>query len=251
MKTFFSYYGGKWRGAMRYGPPRHDLVIEPFAGSACYSTRWEHPNVRLYDLSDDVCAAWEWLIHCSDDDVRDIPDDFLSNEEWAALPDGPRQVVYWNVGFGEPRMGKSLKSWYLHYTNTGERIGRLKSRKKAGGADCWWNRSVKARILRQKPLIRNWTIERLDYRDIPIEEAHWHVDPPYQDTPGRSYQHNKIDFDHLGEWCKSLPGAVDVCENDGADWLSFKPLYAISGMRGKRTKEVVWRKNSGELFPDL
>src|SRR5688500_5758691 len=37
MRPFLSFYGAKWRSAPWYGPPTHDVVVEPFAGSAGYS----------------------------------------------------------------------------------------------------------------------------------------------------------------------------------------------------------------------
>ena len=249
MRPFFSYYGGKWRGSKHYGPPRRDPVIEPFAGSACYSLYWDCPNVKLYDLSTDICHAWDWLINCSEEDVMGIPDYIKSNEEWLALPDGPRQVVHWNVAFGQATMGKSLKKWYLHYANTGEMMSTLA----AAPSMMIWNERAKRRIIEQKPKIANWTIDNMDYRDIPLVEAHWHVDPPYQGKPGRAYTHDSIDYAHLSEWCRNLPGAADVCENEGADWLPFETLYEThtsgsSGGVSKRTKEVLWRKGSDDLF---
>ncbi len=34
MMPFFTYFGGKWRGAKHYPEPKHSHIIEPFAGSA-------------------------------------------------------------------------------------------------------------------------------------------------------------------------------------------------------------------------
>ena len=244
MRPFFSYYGSKYNGARRYGPPRRDLVIEPFAGSACYSTWWEAPRVQLYDLSEDVCAAWDFLIRCSDDDVRRIPPSFKSSDEWAALPDGPRQVVFWNIGYAYPRIGNSLPKWYTTFTTTGKRTGVLAG----NNTTSYWNEQMRRRILRQKPLITDWSIKCMTYHDIPDLEAHWHVDPPYQGKPGRAYQHSDIDFQHLAEWCRSRKGAVDVCENVGADWLPFTPIYATANARrANRTAEAVWRNEPADL----
>ena len=250
MQPFFSYYGSKNNGAKRYGPPRRDLVIEPFAGSAAYSVWWDCKRVRLYDLSEDVCAAWHWLIHCSDDDVRRLPDKLYCNAELHALPDGAKQVVFWNVGFAQQAFYPGLKKWYLNYTNKG-----IKPDNKAR----FWRESIKELIIRQKPRIRDWTIDCLHYNKVPIEdEAHWHVDPPYQGYPGRLYKHSskKIDYAHLAEWCRSLPGAVDVCEQYGADWLPFRPLYKMPAAsvikcgsnERKRSEEVVWRNEVVDLL---
>lgn len=56
---------------------------------------------------------------------------------------------------------------------------------------------------------------------------------------------NGIDFQRLGVWCKSLPGQVIVCENDGADWLPFRDLASVKSTEGRHkparfSREVVW-----------
>jgi len=33
LKPFWQYYGGKWRAAPHYPKPRHDTIVEPFAGA--------------------------------------------------------------------------------------------------------------------------------------------------------------------------------------------------------------------------
>lgn len=109
--------------------------------------------------------------------------------------------------------------------------------------------AVKRRIIEQKPQIALWTIENRSWRDIEMEDAHWHVDPPYNNSAGSRYPHSKVDFAALGRWCKTLPGAVDVCENVGADWLPFEPLYEVVTSRGRRSgavsQEAVWRAPEG------
>jgi 16S rRNA G966 N2-methylase RsmD len=70
-------------------------------------------------------------------------------------------------------------------------------------------------------------------------EATWFIDPPYQKA-GKYYTgHNKMDFEKLGEWCKSRKGQVIVCENQGADWLPFRFLTEHRGSMQKNT-EVIW-----------
>ena len=245
MRPFFSYYGSKWVGARHYGPPRRDLVIEPFAGSACYATRYAPAQCLLYDLNADVVAAWDWLIRCSEADVRRLPDAFHSSEDWLALPDGPRQVVDWNINYAQGRVSKKLANWYLRLINEGTRTGPLfdKTRNRNNPVR-FWGPQVKSLIIGQQPFIAKWAVEHCSYADIPNQDAHWHIDPPYQGKPGRAYQHNAIDFAHLAEWCRERLGAVDVCENEGADWLDFQPLYSLKSQNAKRpSKEVVWRKD--------
>lgn len=245
MRPFISYFGSKWFGAERYGQPRRGLVVEPFAGSAAYSVYWSAPLVKLYDKSFHMCAAWDWLIKCSVADVMAVPDAFRSNEEWLALPDGPRQVVAFNIGFAQATMPRTLKAWYLHYTNTGERTSCISS----CPTRLFWDERVKHRIARQKPLIAKWTVDQLCYSKIPDMEAHWHIDPPYQGAPGRSYEHRDVDYAHLAQWCRERRGAVYVCENEGADWLPFKPLYSLKSANGLHlSREVIWRNEAVDLL---
>lgn len=236
MRPFFSYYGAKWTGAKHYGPPRRGLVIEPFAGSACYSTRWAHPTVRLYDVSPDICDLWDFLIRCSDRDIAGIPDAFESDEEFQSLPRPQRLLCGFWVSKGRAEASGVLSPWYFAYR---------------GSTDCRvWGPAVKARIVRQKPLIAGWSVDCLSYDKVPLIEAHWHVDPPYSNDAGSRYPHGRLDHAALGAWCRSLPGTVDVCENVGADWLPFSPLYEVVTARGRRSgarsAEAVWQSPSME-----
>ena len=233
MRPFFSYYGSKYVGAKHYGEPRQNLVIEPFAGSACYSTRWNVENVKLYDVSPDVCWLWDFLIHCSNADISEIPDTFESIEEFKNLPNPQRILCGFWVSKGREEPSSTISPWYWQYKNT---------------TDCRvWGRAVKDRIIQQKPAISTWSIENLSWEKIPPTKAHWHIDPPYNNSAGSRYPHSDIDYIALGEWCKSLPGSVDVCENQGADWLPFQSLYEVVSSRGRRdggrSKEVVWKKS--------
>jgi len=232
MRPFFSYYGSKYTAAKYAGPPRRDLVIEPFCGSASYSVRYAPKQVYLYDLNPDICNLWDWLIRCSDSDVRRIPDQFESFEEITNLSHGASLCVRWWISKGRAEASGKISPWYFQYRND---------------KDCKvWGTQVKARIIAQKPLIKNWKIDNLSYKDIPLQDAHWHVDPPYNNNnAGLRYPFSDIDYQHLAIWVRSLPGTVDVFENDGATWLPFKPLCITSTCRGKRSgkvsKEVIAR----------
>jgi hypothetical protein len=231
-RPFFSYYGAKWTGAKHYGAPRHDLVIEPFAGSASYSTRWECKLVKLYDLSPDICDLWSWLIGCNADDIMRIPDAFEDYSEVLALERGPQLLARFWVSKGRAEPSNTLSPWYFQWRSAN---------------DCRvWGPAVKRRIVDQKPLIDRWTIERKAWWEIEVESAHWHIDPPYNNDAGRRYPNSSLSYSSLAAWCRGLPGAVDVCENVGADWLPFKPLYEVVTSRGRRSgavsREAVWRK---------
>lgn len=239
MKPFFSYYGAKFTVAKYAGPPRRNVVVEPFAGSAAYATRYaDRCTARLYDVSLDVCDLWDWLICCSERDVAAIPDAFCSFEEVSSLPRGPNLLVRFWVSKGRAEPSNVLSPWYFKYKND---------------RDCKvWGPAVKARIIRQKPAIAGWSIDCLPYSSVPIVDAHWHIDPPYSNEAGSRYPHSDINYSDLAAWCRSLPGAVDVFENEGATWLPFRPLVATETTRGKRTgvlsREAIWRR-AGEARP--
>ena len=235
-KPFFSYYGSKYLGAKRYKHPQHHTVIEPFAGSACYATYWSPNKVKLYDKYDKICDVWDFLIKCSIQDIKDLPDYFETREEYEALSDRDKTLIAYWIGYAKMSPPNFPSPWYFEEKKTAHRK-----------ASCW-GPAVKRRLIRQKPILENWTIDRLSYDEIPDQEAHWFIDPPYQGLPGRKYKENKIDFKHLGDWCKSRDGFVQVCENSGADWLPFRHLYSVRTASSKDykkvSKEVVYEQSN-------
>ncbi len=232
MRPFFSYYGAKYTVAKHLGPPRRDLVIEPFAGSAGYSTRWNVPKAKLYDVSPEICDLWDFLIHSSESDIANIPDTFEHMDEVLSLSRGPQLLCRFWISKGRAVPSGTLSPWYFQWRH--ETSCRV------------WSAAVKRRVIEQKPMIKGWTIDQLAWDQIPLVDAHWHIDPPYNNEPGSRYPFSKVDFTELGKWCCQLPGAVDVCENVGADWLEFKHLCNVVSSRGRRTgvvsQEAVWRK---------
>ncbi|MCH9665662.1 MAG: hypothetical protein K0U41_07410 [Gammaproteobacteria bacterium] len=222
-------------GAPHFGKPMCDLIIEPFAGSASYSTYWEHPFVKLYDLDDNICVLWDFLINCSDNDIKEIPWEFNDAEKEIAELTLPQRILvgFW-VSYAQAKPARKTGPWYEDQRRIAHRNMRT------------WGTRAKTAIIRQKPIIRNWKIEQLSYEKIPNQEAHWFVDPPYNNKAGKTYTHNckGIDYGHLAQWCKDREGLVQVCENEGADWLPFKPLYEVqSSCTTKISKEVCWEQS--------
>ena len=249
MKPFFRYYGGKYRMSIAYGPPRADLVIEPFAGSACYSTYWNVKNAKLYDISDEVCQIWDYLINCSDNDIRKLPD-FVTDVDQLFEFRYPEERlmarwIWWGKGANPPTPKSSKLNHYEGYKRwklEGDlEYGTSKRRPRM------WDPVIKNRIIHQKPFIKNWTIEKISYKNVPNEYAHWHIDPPYISQKD-SYGKSDLDFDSLGEWCKERQGHVDVCEMEGADWLPFKNIKQHVNMNMDHYFEVLWRKGKSGLF---
>ena len=251
MRPFLRGFGSKWAIAKFYGRPRSELVIEPFAGSAGYSVYWDCRYVKLYDLNENVCAIWDFLINCTERDIERMPDWIDDPRQVISLPDVQKRIITQWLSFGtrnwiirEYSQLKTYKNFLQWKRDGGENPN-------ASGKQLMWCPDVKRRIIKQKERITEWTIDHLSYEKIPNVEAHWHIDPPYSKYRwGLPYKfaQNKIDYNYLSQWCKTRDGAVDVCEQEGADWLEFKPLKVNTNLRRKKYTEMVWRNERMELF---
>lgn len=73
LRPFFTYYGGKFRVALKYPNPIYKTIIEPFAGAAGYSLRHYQHDVRLFDKDEIICGVWDYLIHASSEEILSLP----------------------------------------------------------------------------------------------------------------------------------------------------------------------------------
>ena len=226
MNPFFPYYGSKWRSATQYPSPQGKMVVEPFAGSAGYSLRHNVPRAVLIDSYPVIVGVWDYLIRSSAKDIESIP----------LVPKGadirdmafPCDEARWLVGF---------------YCSPGSVApANINSTK---FTNCWSDRA-KAKIIKQKPLIRAWraiegTYDCTDSHDM--GDSMWFVDPPYQKM-GVFYKHSFVDYAKLGEWCLSKKEPIIVCESVGADWLPFDRSFGLQGAPRKaghdRRSTEVW-----------
>jgi len=230
---FLSYYGSKLRLAKHYPPPVYDHIVEPFAGSAGYSVRYANLAVTLYDSDPVLHGVWDFLIKSTPSEILALP---IGQNHIDDYPT-PCQEARWLIGFWlHPASSKPAK-----------RVSTWASYPVAKYA-CWGEK-VRARIANQVNDIKHWKVVNKQYSDADMHAATWFVDPPYQGKPGRTYRHNKIDYEHLAGWCKTLPGQVMVCENEGADWLPFTrfrdaPSNHNGGGSGV-SKEVIWCNDTG------
>lgn len=229
MRPFFGFYGGKWRTALKHYPaPVHDVLVEPFAGSAGYAVRYPHKKVVLCDADPVIAGVWDYLIRVTPSEILSIPD----------VPTGGSvddlklcQEAAWLVGFwmnrGASRPRKRPSKWMREGLRPGS----------------FWGDRVRNTIASQVDHIRHWKVYNLPYTDCPVQgTASWFVDPPYKKA-GKHYVYGSkdIDFAHLGEWCRAREGQVIVCENEGAAWLPFEHVANIKTTRkGLRSAEVAW-----------
>ena len=236
MRPFFPYYGSMWNRARYYPAPAHDVVIEPFAGSAGYSLFYDCRRVDLFDVDPIVCGVWDYLLTAEPDELMALPEmpEVGDNVDNYSIP----QEAKWLIGFWLNRGSAQPKKSRTAYSARTDR------------AQLTWGRKAKERIVDQLPLIEEgWTITEGPYDRAPDEEATWLIDPPYKDK-GKHYRFPITDFAPLAQWVRSRDGLVVVCEQKGADWLPFAPLGSFKSTRG-RTEEVAFvRGNSADLFSE-
>lgn len=195
LRPFFSYFGGKWTLAPKYPEPEHTTIVEPFAGSAGYATRYPNREVILVERSPLVAALWRWLISVSVDEVMGLP---LDPSQIDGLPDAARTLIgFW---CGRARVRPATAGTSVWMTS-----GRWPS--------SFWGEYARARIARQVDAIRHWRVIEDDYTGAPDVCATWFVDPPY--ISSRHYLVKVDDYPALGQWCRRRRGTVIACEEEG------------------------------------
>lgn len=226
-RPFFLYYGGKWRAAPYYPSPTHETIIEPFAGAAGYSIRHAHKKIIIIEKNPKMAAVWRYLIKATSAEILGLPllahgqsvDDLSISQE-------ARFLIGLNCNNGAAAPNKTLSKWASEKPNS------------------FWGEKFRQRVAKNVERIKHWTIIESDYSNAPDIEATWFIDPPYNNKAGSYYPTQVGDYQVLGTWCKSRKGQVMVCENDGAEWLPFKPFRAIQANNskngGKISMEAIW-----------
>lgn len=224
LNAFFLYFGSKSQLARLYPAPRHDVIIEPFAGSAGYSVRHHHKRVILVEKDPVVAGIWRFLLRSSARDILALPELELEQrvEDLDVCQEARWLIGRW-IDYGAKAPASKRTPWAAINVHTS------------------WGRTIRARLAAQVEKIRHWQIIEGDYHQAPDIEADWFVDPPYQ-RGGLQYVMSSagLDFAELGAWCRSRRGHVLVCEESGADWLPFKPFRTMRSVGKNTTSEVVW-----------
>lgn len=224
VRPLFPFYGSKWRDAVRYPKPR-SIVVEPFAGSATYSLRHGVDRAVLVERDPIIAGLWRYLIKVTSSEILGLPDLEPGQlvDDLANVP----QEAKWLIGFWLNRGSATPK----------KRATKFSSR--TDKAQLVWGERARERIAASVHLVRNWVVIEGDYSSAPrLGSATYFIDPPYVDK-GRYYRFSEVDYKHLAEWCRGLPGYRIVCEQHGADWLPFQPLATIKSRKGV-SREVVW-----------
>ena len=235
-RSIFSYYGGKSKLAARYASPRHDLILEPFAGGAAYSLLYHERMVKLNDLDSLTFGAWSFLLQKDALDLvqqhvprtinrgdniydlvnADCPAGLITLMRAAAAPGS----------FGAKGIRKQVTPW-------GSRA---------------WHRLI-PRLEYWIPKISHWSVTNVDFSLMPNDQGQWFIDPPYANVAGSDYRTGGINYMSLAAWCRARHGSVIVCENAGAAWLPFTPFSTRAGCMTSRPlaakhagHEVLWER---------
>lgn len=228
LRPFFKYFGSKWRVAPKYPAPVHTKLIEPFAGSAGYATRYPSLDVTLCDLDPTICGVWDYLIKVKPSELMALPD--LKKGESTldlVLPTEAKDLIgFWFMS-GAASPGRTPSTWVLGGTHP----------------TCFWGDTIRRRLASQVHHIRHWRVRNCSYSDlVPSQVATWFVDPPYVHH-GKHYRKSSKDmnFASLADWCRALQGQAMVCEGAGADWLPFEPITIVPARANKAASiEYVW-----------
>lgn len=217
----WSYYGSKSKLVNLYPEPKHDLIIEPFAGSARYALKYWDRDVIILDKHKPIIDLWNWLQKASDNDLDNLP----------RLREG-ENLDNFNLSYGE--------FLFMSFIVNEGNFGLRKTATKRAAPKINHKIETTKDIL---PKIKHWDIRLGSYQDLDNVKATWFIDPPYIDGGQYYPESNKnIDYTHLADWCKSRKGQVIVCENNNADWLPFTHLKEHWGGIKKST-EVVYYQN--------
>ena len=238
LKPYISFFGGKYRAAPHYPTPMHEMIVEPFAGSAGYSVRWAGQKVRLFDKDPVVIETWRYLINAAPKHIMALPDlregeTVKDAAKRCGLEPGAQHLIGWWLNKGTTRPSASPGKWMRDY--------------QAKQTATYWGPGLRKRLASQLDAIKGWTAQVASYGEIDIRgKCTWFIDPPYNNKAGRNYRCSSkdIDYAHLAEWCRARKGQVIVCENVGADWLPFKPHRVVKGLEGrnggKQSHEAIW-----------
>jgi 16S rRNA G966 N2-methylase RsmD len=219
----FSYYGSKSKIVNYYPPPKHKLIIGPFAGSARYSLKYWRNDILLVDKYPVVIEVWKYLQQCTPADILKLPKPLIGDDlrKYEQLSEIEKKFMGFIVQAAQGKPANTVTKMSAFYANTSD---------------------IREQIANQLFKIKHWIVKQGCFKDIENKEATWFIDPPYQYGGQHQYKFNNksINFEHLAEWCKTRNGQAIVCENTKADWMPFKPMVELQGAANTNTTEAIW-----------
>lgn len=234
---FFRWFGSKWNASKHYPPPTHRLIIEPFAGSACYSLRHYEHDCIIAEANEHLYKLWQWLINdATEDAIRSIP---------LNIPEG---TDIRSLGLSE---GQSLllKSWQR--TNN---VGNCWTISPWGNKPGQWTATSRSRVAEQHTLIKHWKVQQdgLILLSTPSPAATWFIDPPYEYNYNYRLPFAK-DYKEFGQLVIEQKGQIIACEarctktGIAPTYLPFEPFRDTVTSRRKahqshHSKELLFHR---------
>lgn len=191
----FKWFGSKWQASKYYPLPKHELIIEPFAGSAGYSLRHFGHRVALAESNTNIFTLWSWLINeATEPSIREIP---------TGVPVGT-DIRTLGLGLGQSLL---LKTWQR--TNN---VGNCWTVSPWGNSPGQWTKNTRARVASEFHCIKHWELfpEGRSLISAASDTATWFIDPPYE----FNYRYGSSDMDYweFGRDIQRLKGQVIACE---------------------------------------
>ncbi|HWA29158.1 MAG TPA: hypothetical protein VG734_26140 [Lacunisphaera sp.] len=230
----FKWFGSKWLSAKRLPPPEHELVIEPFAGSAGYSLRHASRRVQIWEDNFNLLILWAWLI-------------------------GPaRTAEILEIPLGTP-VGTDIRTLGL---SQGQSLLLKHWQRTNNYGDCWtvspwgnlpgqWTANTRARVADEVHEVKHWKLAAPDFSEV----ATYFFDAPYQ--LNYRYGARAFDYQALAVRVRALPAGSQVivcearCQKTGAapDWLPFVDWESRITSRRKATenhhsREMIYLRTS-------
>ena len=217
----FSYYGSKRQLAHLYAEPQHDLIIEPFAGSAGYSlhgSRWRK-DVLLLDRDIRIVGVWEWLIG-----------------------EATRVTI---LALPELRVGETSREFLSIASVATRTVNSLSTAVVTPSMVAAWEQS-RSLLADDISKIKHWHVRCGEYTDAPDVAATWFVDPPYEGFVGDGYIYGSpgLDYTRLATWIRARAGQTIVCESGVAGYLPFEPLRTGTDKPDDAHAEFVWSSHT-------
>ena len=230
----FFFKGRKQRIIDLYPPPKYDLIIEPFCGSAAYSCKYWDRKVILVDKDPIIAGIWNYLINIATPEmILKLPilkyGDNINDKKFNKLSEDEKNLIGYMLGSGSSYPRKRI------YGKSSE--GYMQ-----------WNIKNRRKIAENIFKVKHWIIINGDYSIIKNQTATWFCDPPYYSNGGEQYRYNSknINYGSLSKWIKQRYGEVIVCDDNNIKkrYLPFKQLskkkFKTAGR--KSTKELIYHR---------
>lgn len=234
----FKWFGSKWTASKHYPAPTHEVLFEPFAGSAGYGLRHHTKKVVLAESDVHIRRLWRWLIsEAKESDIRDLP---------VNLPEGT-DIRTLGLNMGQALL---MKTWQR--TNN---VGDCWTVSSWGNKPGQWTENTRSRVANEFHLVKHWLVadDGLALMRNTVVPATWFIDPPYQHN--YQYRAAPLDYDGLAGLVDRLEGQVIVCEaacpktGQLPSWLPFEPFRTTVTSRRKahnhhHSKELIYARET-------